>query len=121
MFGQKAQLSVDFLLGASQEEPMPRSAQDWVDEHQSNLSSVYLHVTEQLQQAAERRNRHYQPTETSILAPGTLVYKRSHPIGHHKFQDAWDPVVYVVLNNLDKEGRLYKIRPRDGVGPEKKS
>ena len=49
MFGQKAQLPVDFLLGASPEEPTSRSAEDWMDEHQNHLSSVYLHVKESLQ------------------------------------------------------------------------
>ncbi|KAL4007941.1 hypothetical protein ACER0C_001793 [Sarotherodon galilaeus] len=34
-------------------------------------------------------------------------------------QDAWDPVVYVVVQSMDKEGRVYKIRPRDRSGPEK--
>ena len=119
MFGQKAQLPVDFLLGASQEEPTSRSAEDWMDEHQNHLSSVYLHVKERLQQAAEQRNRHYQPNATSLIAPGTLVYRKSHPIGRHKIQDAWDPAVYVVVKNMDNEGRVYKICPRDGAGPEK--
>ena len=119
MFGQQAQLPVDFLLGRSQEEIMSRSANDWVDEHQKHLSSVYLHVKAQLQQAAERRNRHYQPTATSILTPGTLVYRKNHPTGRHKIQDIWDSVVYVVVANMDKEGRVYKIRPRSGTGPEK--
>lgn len=49
MFGQKAQLLVDFQLGESQEELMSRSARDWVDEHQKHLNSVYLHVKDQLQ------------------------------------------------------------------------
>lgn len=118
MFGQKAQLPVDFLLGGAQEEFMSRSVKDWVDEHQKQLSSVYLHVKDQLQQAAEQRNRHYQPTATFILTPGTSVY-RSHPTERHKIQDAWDPIVYVVVENMDEEGRVYKIRPRDVAGPEK--
>lgn len=90
-----------------------------MDEHQSCLNSVYLHAKEQLEQATERRNRHHQPTETSLLAPGTLVYKRSHPIGRHKIQDSWDPTVFVVVQSMDEGGRVYKIRPRDGTGPEK--
>lgn len=119
MFGQKAQLPVDFLLGKSPEELISRSAKDWVDVHQKHLSSVYLHVKGQLQQAAERRNRNYQPTVTSILPPGTLVYRKSHPTGRHKIQDTWDSAVFVVVENIDKEGRVYKIRPRDSTGPEK--
>ncbi|XP_061584211.1 uncharacterized protein LOC133449095 [Cololabis saira] len=119
MFGQKAQLPVDFLLGGSQKEPISGSAKDWVDEHQKHLKSVYLHAKAQLRQAAERRNRHYQPTATSILTPGTLVYRRNHLLGRHKIQDTWDSVVYVVVENMDKEGRVYKIHPRDCTGPER--
>lgn len=119
MFGQKAQLPVDFLLGGLPEEPIYRSAKDWVDEHQKHLSSVYLQAKDQLQKAAERRNRHHQPSGSCILTPGTLVYRRSHPLGRHKIQDAWSPVIYEVVKNLDGEGRVYKIRPQDGTGPEK--
>lgn len=118
MFGQKAHLPVDFLLGVPPGDPIPRSAQDWVDEHQQRLSSVYLHAKKQLQEAAERRNRHHQPTAT-LLAPGTLVYRKSHPTGRHKIQDTWDSVVYMIVKNMDEEGRVYRICPRDGAGPEK--
>lgn len=119
MFGQKAQLPVDFLLGAPQEEHIPSSTEDWMDEHQNCLSSVYLRVKEQLQQAAKRRNRHHEPTATSLLAPGTLVYRKSHPTGRHLIQDACYPVVYVIVKNMDEEGRVYKICPRDSAAPEK--
>lgn len=119
MFGRKPQLPVDFLLGASQSESMSRSAQEWVEEHKQRLSSVYVHAREQLQQAAERRNKHFQPTVISLLPPGTLVYRKSHPLGRHKIHDAWDSTVYVVVQSMDKEGRVYKIRPRDHSGPDK--
>lgn len=118
MFGQKAQLPVDFLLGVPPGDSMPRSAQDWVDVHQQRLSSVYLHVKKQLQEATERRNRHHQPTAT-LLAPGMLVYRKSHPTGRHKIQDTWDSVVYMIVKNMDEGGRVYRLRPRDGAGPEK--
>ena len=88
-----------------------------MDEHQNHLSSVYL-LKEWLQQAAEQRNRHSQPNATSLITPGTLVYSKSHPIGHHKMKDAWDPAVYMVVENMDKEGRVYKLCPKDVAGPE---
>lgn len=90
-----------------------------LDEHQNRFSSVDLHAKEQLQQAAEWRNRRYQPTVTSLLAPGTLVYRKSHPIGCHKIQDVWDPIVHILVKSMDGEGRFYKICPRDGTGPER--
>lgn len=99
MFGQKAQLPVDFLLGGTQEESSTRSTADWVEEHQKHLSLFYGHVKGLLQQAVDRRNRHYQPTATQILGTGTLVYRRSHPTGWHKIQDAWVPVIYEIVNN----------------------
>ncbi|KAM3606533.1 uncharacterized protein V6R79_020955 [Siganus canaliculatus] len=57
--------------------------------------------------------------EMAGASKGTLVYRRSHPAGRHKIQDAWDPTIYAVVENMDEHGRVYKIRPRDGTGPEK--
>uniref|UniRef100_A0A8C5DJ52 Integrase catalytic domain-containing protein n=1 Tax=Gouania willdenowi TaxID=441366 RepID=A0A8C5DJ52_GOUWI len=119
MFGQKPQLPVDFLLGTSQESPATRSPQDWVDEHRNHLTVVYAQAKERLQQAAARRNCHYKPNVTSVLPPGTLVYKKSHALGRHKIHDAWDPTVYVVVKSMDQEGRVYQIRPRDAMGSHK--
>ena len=92
MFGQKAQLPVDLLLGTV-DDPSARSVEDWVDQHQEHLHSVYFQAKEQLKAAAEWRNKQYHPTVTDILAPGTLVYKKSHPQGRHKIQDVWDSTV----------------------------
>lgn len=119
MFGQKPHLPVDSLLGTFQEEPGHNSFQDWVEEHKRHLNTVYAQAKEKLLQAVERRNKHYEPNVTSVLPPGTLVYKKSHPLGRHKLQDAWDPTIFVVVKNRDPEGRVYQIRPRDAAGEEK--
>ena len=119
MNGEKPLLPVDLLLGNTADPPTVQPIGDWVDQHQSHLKSAYLHAREQLRATAERREKHHHPTTTDILAPGTLVYKRNHPQGRHKIQDAWDPTVYEVVRALDDQGRVYTLRPRDGMGPEK--
>lgn len=55
----------------------------------------------------------------SILPAGSLVYRRSHPVGRHKIQDQWESVVYEVVQCLDKVGTLYKIKPKGQLGPER--
>lgn len=119
MFGQKAQLPVDFLLGTTDEHPEPKSVQDWVDEHQDRLHSMYSYAKEHLKAAAEHRARQHKPTETAIIEIGALVYRRNHPPGRHKIQDVWGPTVYEVVQHLDDHGRVYKIRPKDGEGEER--
>lgn len=47
------------------------------------------------------------------------MYRRSHPHGRHKISDLWENVVYEIVRCLDEVGTLYKIRPRDQLGPEK--
>lgn len=58
-------------------------------------------------------------TQSAKLGAVELVYKRSHPTGRHKIQDSWDPIVYVLVQIMDEAGRVCKVRPRDGTGPEK--
>lgn len=57
--------------------------------------------------------------DVSILAPGTLVYCRSHPLGRNKIQDAWAPSVFEVVECKDGLGNVYEVRRQDGVGPSK--
>lgn len=119
MFGQKAKLPVDFLLGTTDNNLAPGSTHDWVVEHQKRLKTAYDHTKDQLRLAAERRNRQLTPNVTGILEPGTLVFRRNHPLGRNKIQDVWDHTVYEIVYCLDDKGRVYKIRPRNRAGPEK--
>ena len=119
MFGQKAQLPVDFLLGAAEEHSEPRTVHDWVSEHQDRLHSVYTYARDHLRAAAEHRARQHKPTETEIIEPGTLVYRKNHHLGRHKIQDVWGPTVYRVVRHMDDHGRVYKICPKDGTGEER--
>ena len=119
MFGQKAKLPVDFLLATTDNNLVPGSTHDWVVEHQKRLTTAYHHTTDQLRLAAERRNRQLIPNVTKILAPGTLVFRKNHPLGRNKIQDVWDHIIYEIVRCLDDTGRVYKIRPRDGAGLEK--
>ena len=73
MFGQKAQLPIDFLLGTTEEDTNSSSVGDWIGEHQHRLNTVYKHARERLEAAAERRGRQNPPNVTTILEPGTLV------------------------------------------------
>ena len=121
MFGQKAQLPIDFLLGTTEEDTNSSSVGDWIGEHQHRLNTVYKHARERLEAAAERRGRQNPPNVTTILEPGTLVYKRSHVHGRHKIQDFWDSTVYEVLRNMDENGAVYQIRPVNGPQGQEKN
>ena len=45
------------------------------------------------------------------------MYRRNHPIGRCKIQDCWNPKVFQVVEGLDTEGRVYRIRPQQEEGP----
>lgn len=118
MFGQKAKLPVDFLLGIT-DSVEPDTTQDWAVEHQRRLTTAYQLARAQLGQTTELRNRSLIPNETETLLPGTLVLRRNHPPGRNKIQDVWFDLPYEVVQCLDDKGRVYKIRPKNGAGPEK--
>lgn len=119
MFGQKGRLPIDFLLGHAEDELTTGHTHDWLKQHQDDLKAIYSHARDQLNRAAEHRNQQVTPTGNQPLAPGTLVYRRNHPLGRHKIQDFWEPTVYKVQRALDQDGRVYVICPANGVGPEK--
>lgn len=119
MFGQKARLPVDFLLAMPDNSQVQNSPHEWVLEHERRLRTSYDHTRAHLQGAAERRNRQVIPNVTDMLAPGTLVLKRNHLPGRHKIQDVWDHTIYEIVQCLDGDGRVYKIRPQNGTGPDK--
>lgn len=118
MFGQKPKLPVDALLGIEGEKEVADTAHEWVRNHQEYLTSVYVTARDQLQIAAARRASRY-PESVSILPAGTLVLCQNHPLGCHKIQDKWHSKVYKVVKCLGKVGRVYKLKPQDGIGSEK--
>uniref|UniRef100_A0A8C2KTZ8 Gypsy retrotransposon integrase-like protein 1 n=1 Tax=Cyprinus carpio TaxID=7962 RepID=A0A8C2KTZ8_CYPCA len=117
MFGRKPTLPLDSLLGTI-DIPSDSTTAEWVQEHQKHLSAIYSQARAHLEAAAQQRAKnHLAPLP--LLPPGTLVYRRSHPHGRHKISDHWENVVYEIVRCLDEVGTLYKIRPRDQLGPEK--
>ncbi|KAJ8341960.1 hypothetical protein SKAU_G00342510 [Synaphobranchus kaupii] len=101
---------------AADEELLNGTPEDWVTWHKEHLTIVYLSAKNHLEAAATYWARH-QPKAIPILPPGTLVYRRNHPQGRHKIQDAWHYTVFEVLECLDDGGRVYRIKPQSAEGP----
>lgn len=75
MFGRHPQLPVDFLLGAIDEEPVGGSIEEWIQEHQECLKSVYTSTKKHLEGAAvQRGHQHNAKVNASLIPAGTLVY-----------------------------------------------
>lgn len=106
MFGQKGRLPIDFLLGQAEEKVDLVHTHDWLKQHQDDLKAIYAHAQDHLSRAAEYRNQQVTPSGNQLLAPGTLVHKRNHPLGRHKIQDFWEPTAYKVQKALDQDGRV---------------
>ncbi|KAL1269177.1 hypothetical protein QQF64_031466 [Cirrhinus molitorella] len=118
MFGQKPQLPIDFLLGVAEEELVGGSVSDWILQHKEHLGLIYESARKYLEERAPDHGIRLSNDE-SMLAPGTLVYCRSHPLGRNKIQDAWAPNVFEVVECKDDLGNVYEVWRRDGVGPSK--
>lgn len=117
MFGQEAQLPIDFLLGRISE-PRRGTVCQWVQEHQRRLEVVFSSVRERLKSAAESRKARYDlKASCPQLEVGQLVYLCDHSIrGRNKIQDAWSPVTYQVLRAPAPGGVVYTVAPMHNLG-----
>ncbi|KAA0706782.1 hypothetical protein E1301_Tti019708 [Triplophysa tibetana] len=84
----------------------------------SDSSVVYERARKCMEERAPSRGR-VSECGVSILAPRTLVYCRSHPLGRNKIQDAWAPIVFEVVECKDGHGNVYEVQRQDGVGSSK--
>ncbi len=110
MFGQKPQLPIDFLLGMAGGELVEGSSvSDWILQHKEKLSLVYGSARRYLEERAPYQGMMLS-NNASILAPCTLVYCRSHPLGRNKIQDAWAPSVFEVVECKNGLGNVYEVR-----------
>lgn len=51
------------------------------------------------------------------LSTWATEYLRNRKVkGRNKIQDAWDPVVYKVIDQLNPHGDVYTVEPSDGSG-----
>ena len=116
MFGRDARLPIDVLLGVAEEEEQTRV--DWVKEHQTRLTDAYKKARHRLEQKANSRKDFYnRKAKSAPLQVGDRVYLRNRKVkGRNKIQDAWDPVIYKVIDQPNPHGDVYTVEPSDGSG-----
>ncbi|XP_026124599.1 uncharacterized protein LOC113106791 [Carassius auratus] len=115
LFGVDPYLPVDSLLG---QEQVVNHKHDWMLVHQRRLNDAHARTREYSEKkAAERisldKDRVYCPK----IEIGALVYLRNRPVGRHKIQDAWGPIIYKVVGILDN---TFTVEPLEG-GPAKRA
>ncbi|XP_049331323.1 retrovirus-related Pol polyprotein from transposon opus [Astyanax mexicanus] len=118
MFGRQPRLPVDSLLGVG-EDLAEGTVEEWIENHQERLRTVYVHAKKQLENAVAQRKRQNKVGVSDILPIGTVVYRKNHLLGRNKIQDVWASTKYCVTRSLDGEGRVYSIHPVESPGPEK--
>ena len=121
MFGRKARLPVDFLLGRVQD-PVGGTVNDWVHEHRTRLHLAFEGVRDRLREAAQRRKEnHDQSVRSEPLVVGQAVrLKEFGWKGRHKIQDRWKPVVYRVIKAPHGNGAVYTVAPEDDLARVKR-
>ncbi|XP_051980034.1 uncharacterized protein LOC127641237 [Xyrauchen texanus] len=114
LFGVDPYLPVDALLG---QERVFDQKHDWLLVHQRRLNDAHARAREYSEQkAAERISLQKDRVYCPKIEVGALVYLRSRPVGRHKIQDAWGPIVYQVVGIVDN---TYTVEPLEG-GPTKR-
>lgn len=111
MFGQEAQLPIDFLLGRV-EEPVQGPVHSWVQEHHKRLKVAYEEVRKRMQTAAYKCADLQNAPASEPLQLHQLVYLRDHNIrGRNKIQDHWSSIPYRLLKVPDGAGPVYTVAP----------
>ncbi|KAG8003797.1 Ras-related protein Rab-33B [Nibea albiflora] len=92
--------------------------------NENNYTSLYLFGRNTTLEASDMETFRKQATCFQFPLPAKFQYDPSKGswcllLGRNKIQDAWDQVVYEIMQCLDYKGKVYKIRPRNGAGPEK--
>ena len=120
MFGQGARLPIDLLLRGDEE--VDENQSDWLAEHQARLTDAYQRAEEHLKQQAEKRQDQHLEREYNIpIQKGQLVYLRNQVRGRNKIQDAWDSILYKVVDvPRDNFVSFYTVEPVDCPGEIKK-
>ena len=120
MFGQGARLPIDLLLRGDEE--VDENQSDWLAEHQARLTDAYQRAEEHLkQQAKKRQDQHFEREYNILIQKGQLAYLRNHVHGRNKIQDAWDSILYKVVDvPRDNFVSFYIVEPVDCPGEIKK-
>jgi len=113
MFGRDAVLPVDIML--AQEVDNVDSKLDWVQRHRLGLRQAYHCTTERVKKKAKgRKTRHDRKRKSDPIGVGERVLLRVRGIkGRNKIQDAWSPIVYMVV---ESDGNVVLLEPANGKG-----
>ncbi|KAL6485918.1 hypothetical protein MHYP_G00053100 [Metynnis hypsauchen] len=114
LFGVEPHLPVDALLG--REQPSDKK-NDWLAVHQQRLSDAHAKAKQYSElKAAERIALQKDKVYCPKIETGALVYLRNRPLGRNKIQDAWQSVIYRVVDKVDT---TYTVEPVEG-GPTRR-
>ena len=96
MFGRDPNLPIDHLL-SPEAEVEPGTVDDWLEEHQCNISDALSSATKHTEKQALARTEFYnRKAKQAALRIGTRVFLRNRIPGRNKIQDRWLPTPYKV-------------------------
>ncbi|MGH0150878.1 UNVERIFIED_CONTAM: hypothetical protein FKN15_041562 [Acipenser sinensis] len=118
MFGRHARLPTDVLFGTPEVE-REGTLNEWVAQHHAKLYSAYQKAGKRSGQAAERSKSRYDRTARDApLLPGERVLVSSkRRRGRGKLADRWESEPYVVVERIDSQAPVYRVRPEGQDGP----
>ena len=112
MFGRQPRLPIDVEFGIKTQDPLGGTPQKYVERLQNRLTWAYAKAKEVNDKEIERnRRRNNRNLRCSKLEKGDHVLVRQKAFKtKHKIQDRWENTIYEILEKVDKNLPVYRVR-----------
>ena len=116
LFGKHPRLQIDNYLNLPSTPGTTPSGQEetYVLEHHKILTEAHELALRKLEEKARKRKLRHGGKDHH-LQPGAKVFVRKRVLGRNKIQDFWESVPYQVLQTIDSNDMVYKIKSLDGL------
>ena len=121
LFGREPRLQVDMAFGLNTENDDKATYTEYISDLQQRIQETFDRVQKNSNQAREEQKVMYdRKARAAKLEVGdrVLVKILAHE-GKHKLSDKWTEEIYVVTDQPNLNIPVYKVKRKDGEGPEK--
>ncbi|PIK44839.1 hypothetical protein BSL78_18287 [Apostichopus japonicus] len=120
MFGREGRLPIDLTFGLNDNQT-ETSTSDWVINHGRRLHDAHQLAEREMNKASQVQKHNFdKKAKAKQLCRGERVLLQRRDFkGRHKVKDHWYPTPYIVVEQINPDIPVYKVRPESGSGDEK--
>ncbi|PIK45095.1 hypothetical protein BSL78_18048 [Apostichopus japonicus] len=120
MFGREGRLPIDLTFGLNDNQT-ETSSSDWVINHWRRLHDAHQLAEREMNKASQVQKHNFdKKAKAKQLCRGERVLLQRRDFkGRHKVKDHWYPTPFIVVEQIDPDIPVYKVRPESGSGDEK--